>query len=172
MIRYLLAIITLFSPGLATAGFDVTILATTSAQKDGSTLYSYKITNVSDSTLNVQSFDLNVSSSANITNIYSPSGWTALYSTGDTDLLWSAGPDENVVLTPGTTGLFSFTSVLHPKMQNYDIFGIDYDGINYDDNLGTTASPTAVPEPISMIPLGIGMVTLAGYSIYRSKRER
>jgi hypothetical protein len=33
-------------------------------------------------------------------------------------------------------------------------------------------APSVVPEPTSMIPFGIGMATLAGYSVYRGKREQ
>jgi hypothetical protein len=46
------------------------------------------------------------------------------------------------------------------------------DGFVQINQVTQAFSLSSVPEPTSMIPLGIGMVTLAGYSVYRGKREQ
>lgn len=89
--------------------------------------------------------------------------------------------DTNSAFNPSTsyvfdseTGYHNFTTVI-PTSGTYtiafgvvDVYSSTVPSGLAIDNAQLTRS---VPEPTSMIPLGIGMVTLAGYSRYRSRKS-
>ena len=83
---------------------------------------------------------------------------------------------SNSYVFDSETGYQSFNLII-PKDGSYtvsfgviDVYSTTLPSGLAIDNVSLTSS--VVPEPASMIPMGIGMVTLAGYSVYRGKREQ
>ena len=157
-----------FFIGSASADFITPLTTTVTPLQNGYNLYNYIVENESDEDIFIQSFTVEVSSDANLVSLQGPDGWQIYYIPGDTSILWSTGPDLDLVIQPSQAESFSFMSALKPITLNYDIFGIDIDAQFPYDNIGLTASPgVAIPESVSMIPLGTGLVALACFSGYR-----
>lgn len=155
----------------AYADLVTTLTVDTSLNKDGSTHYQYDLANDPQSTLPVADFLLTIGSNAALTNIQGPANWDLDYYQGSVTVAWGAS-DIPYLVPPGTDVMFSFDSVLPPAFNAYSVTGLDASG-DFGVNSGSIKSPgvafAAVPEPTSMIPLGIGMVTLAGYTSYRRR---
>jgi hypothetical protein len=155
----------------AYADLITTLTVSTSQNQDGSTHYEYDLANAPQSTLPVAEFLLTIGSNAALTNIQGPANWDLDYYQGSVAVAWGAS-DIPYLVPPGTDVMFGFDSVLQPALNAYSVTGLDASG-DFGVNSGSIESPgvafAAVPEPTSMIPLGIGMATLAAYTSYRRR---
>jgi hypothetical protein len=143
----------------ARAGFVVDVTPTvTPIPADAGFLYSYLVSNPvsngddGDPDL-LFSFTLNVATSANLTAINSPIGWDVSYTAGDTGIGWTAS-SEDVVIAPGDSLSFGFTSLLGPGSQDYGVLALNMGGTNVDfvggATLGPLVSGAVVPEPSTL----------------------
>jgi hypothetical protein len=166
-------ILTFALPGRANADFIATLSVDIADQPQGMFLYTYTLSVSPFSSLSSDGFDVSVDVSANLTSIINNvPGWDTFYETGDPSIGFGA-EEFSPFLMPGNSAVFSFSSPLAPVLQDFTMFGSDVTGQSSDSISGQILSPSiSVPEPTSMIPLGIGMATLAGYSVYRGKREQ
>jgi hypothetical protein len=67
------------------------------------------------------------------------------------------------------------TSALEPYAVTFWDHSLDAGGPYFQDQVQAPFNfsiPASVPEPTSMIPLGTGLVALAGYTWYRGKRSQ
>jgi hypothetical protein len=98
-----------------------------------------------------------------------PSGEAGLLWTWDLQFSGDSGGWTTITspnqISSGDTNVFSFQSnILFPGPKNFF-----YDTINYWDSMasveavGQTSSSAAVPEPATMLLLGSGLISLAGY---------
>src|SRR5207249_3202690 len=134
------------SAGPAHAGFTTTLTASSVTEPDGTFLYEYLLTNMSESGLNAVSLLLSISDFANLGSITGTSGWDVTYSPGDPAISWEA-TDVAFGLPPGSSASFSFISPLGPALSDYFVVGIDDMGTIIEFNQGQIAGPGANPVP-------------------------
>ena len=152
----------------AQAGFITSLKVEVTPSDGGMYTYVYTMINDTKSTLPAVEFTLNVDTAAALQQLHGPSGWVISYNPADTAVDWSSfSPLTHI--QPGARAAFSFTSPLSPGPQDYSLLGITTNPPAIETNQGQISSPSvaSIPEPTSMIPLGIGMASLAGYAGYR-----
>lgn len=154
----------------ARAEFISTLSPNVEHQSDDTYLYTYILSIDSSSSIPATSLAISVSASADLTAIAGPTGWDITYTPGDSSISWSAS-DFPFALLSGTDASFSFVSALPPAFGDYSVTGINIDDFSIGSNSGSTQSPVAeaVPEPVSLIQLGIGFIALAGLTRRRCK---
>ena len=132
--------------------------------------YEYTLTNQPTSDLPAVSFALSVAASANLQSLSGPTGWDVAYSTGETTVTWIS-TDPSFDLQPSTSGVFSFVSPLDSTLQEYLITGFSDQPLRIETNGDQIRSPGAnvIPEPSSLMLLGIGLLGLFGYA-WRRRR--
>lgn len=92
-----------------------------------------------------------------------PSGFSAILG-GDTFYQVTNPPyDSNYV-----NYIYEFTATSNSTLLEFNA----YDDVSYINLDNVSVTPLSVPEPASMMLFGIGMVTLAGYSVFRCKRSQ
>jgi hypothetical protein len=165
-------------PGQARSEFVAKLSVAVTTHADGF-LYTYTLTNPAENGNDgdddlITSLGISVAANADLKHIETPSGFDVYYSSGDTSIIWSS-TDWEPSLSPGESATFSFVSRL--ASGNVDFTATAFNQINNGGNLdnffGTTLGPavSAVPEPVSMIPMGVGLATLGGYSLSRRSKS-
>lgn len=170
-------------PGTA-AGDFVTATVQETVLSNHQIMYSYDITN--SSTAAITEFDVGDNFlSGNSELLTPPVGWTfnnglqsgtftsplgwdlALVTTDSSSffyLSWSITQDS-ASLPPGNS--LSGFSVILPSEDSAYLKGHWAAVLSDSSTVSGLLQTAAVPEPTSMIPLGIGLVMLAGYTLYR-----
>jgi hypothetical protein len=123
--------------------------------------YLYTLTNQAASDLNAFSFILDVSPDAALESVTGPLGWDITYAVGDSVIAWDSASSATD-LSPGTSGLFGFSSRLEPTPQDFIVLGADTSGVSFDANQGVTSAPGigTVPEPSSFLLFVLGILGL------------
>jgi hypothetical protein len=134
----------------------------------GLTEYDYKLSDLSTSSITASSFFVAVDATANLTRLSAPVGWDISYDPGDLAVAFTS-PDPSFDVMIGSSGLFSFDSLLGPVLAPYEIAGID-SNYNYLTNDGTIYS-ASVPEPASAALLAVGVLGMMGVH-HRYKKGR
>ena len=149
----------------ARGAFLATVSATVTNEPGALYFYNYTVSTASASTGSTSDFSLNVNAAANLTGIAAPSGFDIFYVTGGTTLEFQSS-DPSTDIMPGTTGSFSFTSVVGPASGTDVLRNIDDVGGTFTDLAGTVLAP--VPEPASLVLYGVGAAAL----ILATRRRR
>ena len=92
-----------------------------------------------------------------------PSGFAAIVGGNTVFQLTNPPYDTNYNLYT-----FAFTATSTSTLIQFD----EYDDVGYINLDNVSVEFASVPEPTSIIPLGIGMLTLTGYTVYRGKRDQ
>ena len=150
------------------ADFDTSVSPSFTLEASGSTLYSYTVTNLGTSTSNIGEFDINVSTDAALTSIVNPTGFLALYTTGDSFISFLS-TDASFDLKPLASVVFSFESVIGPGIQDDLVRSFDSP---FAQNPGSTIAPRTVPEPASLALSGLGALVFAGLNLRNRRRGR
>ncbi|GAC1470834.1 MAG: hypothetical protein NVSMB9_16370 [Isosphaeraceae bacterium] len=159
------------------ASFDATVAGTATKQAGGEFLYSYKVSVLSSSTSSLTEFNLNLTSGvasgiftpggAPLSSITAPAGFLTLYTTGDPTITFSSS-SPSTDIAPGSSGLFSFTSLFSPVSQPFLLRSFDASG-GVLQLSGSVVGP--VPEPTSLVLLGIGGLGFLGLSARGLRRK-
>jgi hypothetical protein len=135
----------------------------------GLTQYDYTLADLSTSTVTASSFFVVVDGTANLSALSAPTGWDISYYTpGDTAVGFTS-PDPSLDIVPGSSGMFSFQSLLTPVLVPYEVAGIDANN-NYVVNTGVIFSAAIVPEPSSAVLCTLGI--LGALSFHRRLRRK
>ena len=154
-----------FGQAPARAVFITTVTPTVTPQGGGVFLYSYNVANSPNSTVGVAEFDVDVYTGANLASLTNPVGFLALYTAGDSFVQFlSTDPASDIA--PGTSGVFSFTSIYGPALANDLTRGFDPTGAPAQ-NAGRTLAP--VPEPSALVLFGLGLAALPVVRAYRRR---
>ena len=134
--------------------------------------YAYTVSVDPSSTLGAGELDLAVSPFAELSAISAPAGWDVFYtpgSPGDSTITFSS-PDSSTDLAPGTSGLFSMTSLVGPALAAEVVRGFDDSNGTFDQNSGTILT-ASIPEPSSLV---LGALALLGvaYPVVRGSAQR
>jgi hypothetical protein len=140
----------------------------------GGTRYQYTITNLAQSSLNVDGFVLDVPATANLRALTGPADWDIFYSAGSTQVTWATVDLPTYSpLRPGQSGTFSFETDLGPGSVGFTITGIDDTFQFTGRNTGVTTGPVApVPEPGTGLLIAAGVLGLARASVLAHRRVR
>ncbi len=158
----------------ANAGLVVDVSTTTTLRTDGVYDYRYTVANSPTSTVGVAEFDLNTSTIANLGSIVGPTGFLALYTPGDSFIQFLStvsSTGSNSDIAPGSSGIFSFSSIVGPSLSVNLARGFDNSGAPVETAV-TTLTPTAVPEPSTLILAAAGMIAVFGSRASRCLRGR
>ena len=158
--------------GAARAGFITDLTADPPVFNNGLYEYAYTLANASNSDLPAISLNIAVPTNADLQSITGPVGWDIVYNAGDQVISWHAS-DLPFALAAGSTPEFGFASAVPPGSQDFSVLGFDPDTFSFGENIGTTTAPfavTAVPEPMSLTFLGIGIAGMTGYGWRKRKR--
>jgi len=141
--------------------FLTSLSVSVSQPADGRFHYLYALTNQAGSDLNAFSFILNVSPDAALESVTGPPGWAITYAVVDPVIAWDSASSATD-LSPGTSGLFEFSSRLGPTPRDFIVLGADPSGVSFDANQGVTSAPGigAVPEPSSILLCVLGILGL------------
>ena len=155
----------------ARAGFVASVLSGVTQEAGGVYLYSYQVMDAATSTLAVSEFDMVLPSDANLQSIMPQPGFLTLYTPGDLTISFSS-TDPSTDIGPGMIGLFSFTSMDPPTLGSFSLLTFDDpNGFGPGDVIsGVTLAPGAVPEPGSLVLLGLGLPGAIGL-IARGRRR-
>lgn len=160
-----LALVVVAAP--AEAGFMATVSETTTSF-NSLTQYTYTVTDLAASTDSIGSFSLTVPTDANLSSIAMPTGFLAIYTPGDVTLEF-ASTDSSYDIAPGQSGMFQFLSPDKPGSANANFALTDYN--NSAMFTGSVIGPAAVPEPGSLILLGLGLPLAAATLARRRSRK-
>ena len=155
--------------GVARGGVVVSLKASVN-NNAGTYLYDYILTNQStnDGNGSYQIFDflIEVSPDAILENVVTPANWIATYTTGDTQIEWTA-IDPASTLASGDSLTFAFTSLSSPGLKTYTALGFD-DAFNFGAASASTFAPlAAVPEPATWLNAFAGLALIATRVVYR-----
>ena len=167
---WLVASFSITRPAKSDLIVDISVSVT--PQPGGLNLYQYTITDEAASSLPTVEFTLAVDPTANLTSIMGPNDWVLTYSTGDSLVDWSS-LSSSTDLQPGNSAIFSFVSPLGSIEQDYQILGLTVDPFQIGASQGQIAAPgiSSVPEPGSLILLGIGALEVGTILAWRSRRR-
>jgi hypothetical protein len=156
----------------ARAGFNANVLSGATAEGGGLYLYTYMVQDLATSTLAVSEFDMVIPTDANLQSLMAPSGFLALYTPGDVTISFVSN-DAATDIQPGLSGTFSFTSMDAPGLGSFSL--ITYDdpnGFGSGDMIsGVSVAPQAVPEPGSLVLLGLGLPGMIALVALRRRRH-
>jgi hypothetical protein len=147
------------TPISSRAGFVTTVTPSVTFA-GGLYTYSYNVMNSPTSTVGVSEFDVSVDPGANLGSLTNPSGFLALYTTGDPAVEFLS-TDPTFDIAPGASGLFSFTSMFGPTTQADLVRGFDTTMGTVVENAGSTLAP--VPEASSVVLFGLGLASMIGF---------
>jgi hypothetical protein len=160
-------------PQVAAASFIVSVTPSVSPTASGTYLYAYTIANAPGSTLSALDFVMEISPTADLQAISTPTGWVTGYTAGD-PFFYMISVDPSTDLAPGASMALSFESPLAPASGSYTLSGFNADFTEFGVATGTTlvpaadaTPPTAVPEPGSFVAVAIGLVI--GWQRIRSR---
>lgn len=130
--------------------------------------YEYRLTNELGSDVPVGAFALDIPTTADLQSITGPAGWDIDYTPTSLSVTWVSS-DPVFDLLPGSSLLFSFLSPLDADQRDYLVVG--FGATDIFTNTGRVAGPSvaAVPEPSTIALLGIGALSLIGFT-RRSRR--
>lgn len=143
----------------ARAALVTTVTSTDLPQSGGGFLYTYTVMNSSSSTVGVSEFDVNVSTTADLGGLTNPTGFLALYTTGD-PFVQFLSTDPSADIAPGSSGVFTFTSLVGPASSADLLRGIDSSGAPVENPGVVNVAPTATPEPATVALLGMALAAL------------
>ena len=159
----------LLAVGHAPARADLVTSTTSSAAplSGGGFLFTFTVTDLASSTLPVSEFDVNVGPFANLGGLTAADGVTPTNSAGFLPLFTPGdpfvqflSPDPSADIKPGSSAVFTFTSLVGPASAADTVVGLDATGAPVQ-NVGTVAfAPTAVPEPATVVLLGVALAAL------------
>ena len=131
--------------------------------------YSYLVANSPSSTVGMAEFDLAVRPGVSLSSIVAPTGFLAVYSSGDSEIdFLSSDPSADVKV--GSSGVFSFTADAGPAA-NFDLTrGFDTLTGAVFQNSGSTLTPTALPEPGVVVLSSLGGLAVLCRAAYRRRR--
>ncbi len=127
------------------AAFLVSASVVTSPADNGLTRYEYQLAVGAGSTFAATDFSIDVATTAAVTAIQSPAGWTANYVSGDDLVYWNAPFDGTADLAPGATAHFTVLSPLLPSQKPYSTFGVSLENASVQLAQGTIGTPSVVP---------------------------
>lgn len=163
--------------GNALADFTATVTPTITSQGGGVFLYSYLVTDTASSTSPIAEFDLSLTilptsgvitpTGATIASITAPTGFLKLYTSGDPSISFVSS-DPSTDIQPGSSVTFSFTSTFAAVLVPYQLQTFDGSGKVIT---GSILAPATVPEPSSLLLIGLGTLGLMGRHALSKRRK-